>query len=113
MRIGGAVAKQNEDDVAAEQPRCGEDDRVERRLRVGRRLADDAQDFGNRGSLRNGLVALGGIRLNEPLLRGDFPAKLGRFKVPLDFFSCQIGDSGKNGRARMSGIAGISPDSSV
>ena len=40
-------------------------------------------------------------------------AKLGRFNVPLDFFSCQIGDSGRNGRVRMRGIAGISPDSSV
>jgi hypothetical protein len=38
---------------------------------------------------------------------------LGRFNVPLDFFSRQIGDSGKNGRTRINGIAGISPDNSV
>jgi hypothetical protein len=40
-------------------------------------------------------------------------AKLGRFNAPLDFFSNQIGDFGKNGRVRMRGIAGISPDSRV
>ena len=40
-------------------------------------------------------------------------AMLGRFSVPAAFFCCQIGDSGRNGRMRISGIAGIRPDISV
>ena len=32
---------------------------------------------------------------------------LGRFSVPACFFSAQIGDSGRNGRIRINGIAGI------
>jgi hypothetical protein len=38
---------------------------------------------------------------------------LGRFKVLWDFFSRQIGDSGKKGRTRISGIVGIIPESKV
>jgi hypothetical protein len=38
---------------------------------------------------------------------------LRRFKVPWDFFSRQIRDSGKKGRTRISGIAGIIPESKV
>src|SRR5262245_37942634 len=39
--------------------------------------------------------------------------KLGRFKVPASFFFCHEGDSGKNGRMTISGIAGINPDINV
>jgi hypothetical protein len=39
--------------------------------------------------------------------------KLDLFNVPVDFFVRQMGDSGKNGRARMSGNAGTNPDSKV
>ena len=39
--------------------------------------------------------------------------KLGRFSVPAFFFSSQTGDSGRNGRITISGIAGISPDINV
>ena len=38
---------------------------------------------------------------------------LGRFSVPAAFFCCQIGDSGRNGRMRISGMAGITPDINV
>ena len=38
---------------------------------------------------------------------------LGLCKAPLDFFSCQIGDSGKKGLTIISGIAGKSPASSA
>ncbi len=38
---------------------------------------------------------------------------LGRLSVPAVFFCCQIGDSGRNGRMRMSGMAGMTPDMSV
>ena len=34
-------------------------------------------------------------------------AMLGRLSVPALFFCCQIGDSGRNGRIRISGIAGM------
>ena len=40
-------------------------------------------------------------------------AMLGRFSVPASFFCCQIGDSGRNGRIRISGIAGSTPDIKV
>ena len=40
-------------------------------------------------------------------------AKLGRCSVPAAFFGCHTGDSGRNGRIRISGIAGITPDISV
>ena len=40
-------------------------------------------------------------------------AMLGRLSVPAAFFCCQAGDSGRNGRMRISGIAGITPDMSV
>ena len=40
-------------------------------------------------------------------------AKLGRFSVPAAFFSCHAGDSGRNGRMMISGIAGMTPDISV
>ena len=40
-------------------------------------------------------------------------AMLGRLSVPACFFCCQIGDSGRNGRMTISGIAGITPDISV
>ena len=39
--------------------------------------------------------------------------KLGRLSVPAVFFSRQVGDSGRNGRMRISGIAGMTPDISV
>ena len=39
--------------------------------------------------------------------------RLGRFNVPLDFFSCQAGDSGKNGLMIISGIAGMIPEIKV
>ena len=39
--------------------------------------------------------------------------KLGRFSVPASFFSRHAGDSGRNGRIRISGIAGMTPDISV
>ncbi len=34
----------------------------------------------------------------------------GRLSVPARFFSCQVGDSGRNGRMTMSGMAGMTPD---
>src|SRR5262249_18479823 len=37
-------------------------------------------------------------------------ATLGRFSVPAAFFSLQSGDSGRNGRMTISGIAGIKPE---
>ena len=37
----------------------------------------------------------------------------GRFSVPAAFFSRQTGDSGRNGRMTISGIAGMRPDISV
>ena len=40
-------------------------------------------------------------------------AKLGRCRVPARFFSCHAGDSGRNGRMSISGIAGMTPDISV
>ena len=40
-------------------------------------------------------------------------AKLGRLSVPARFFCRHIGDSGRNGRMMMSGIAGMTPDISV
>ena len=40
-------------------------------------------------------------------------AKLGRWSVPASFFCCQTGDSGRNGRMMISGIAGSTPDISV
>jgi len=40
-------------------------------------------------------------------------AMLGRFSVPAALRSRQIGDSGRNGRMRISGIAGMIPDMSV
>ena len=40
-------------------------------------------------------------------------AMLGRLSVPAAFFSAHSGDSGRNGRIRISGIAGITPDISV
>ena len=40
-------------------------------------------------------------------------ATLGRFSVPAAFRCAQTGDSGINGRMRMSGMAGITPESSV
>ena len=40
-------------------------------------------------------------------------ARLGRFSVPACFFARQAGDSGRNGRIRMSGSAGITPEMSV
>ena len=38
---------------------------------------------------------------------------LGRCSVPAARFAAQAGDSGKNGRITISGMAGISPDISV
>ncbi len=40
-------------------------------------------------------------------------AMLGRLSVPAAFFCCQAGDSGRNGRIRISGMAGMTPDISV
>ena len=40
-------------------------------------------------------------------------AKLGRFSVPAFFFSCHSGDSGRNGRINISGMAGMTPEISV
>ena len=40
-------------------------------------------------------------------------ARLGRFSVPAARFCCQAGDSGRNGRIRMSGSAGMTPEISV
>ena len=40
-------------------------------------------------------------------------AKLGRLSVPARFFSCHAGDSGRNGRISIRGIAGMTPDMSV
>ena len=40
-------------------------------------------------------------------------AMLGRLSVPAAFFSRQTGDSGRNGRTMISGIAGMTPDISV
>ena len=45
--------------------------------------------------------------------RPENSAKLGRFSVPFAFFSRQTGDSGRNGRTAISGIAGRRPDRSV
>jgi len=38
---------------------------------------------------------------------------LGRFSVPSAFFFFQMGDSGRKGRTRISGMAGKSPDMAV
>src|SRR5688572_17386775 len=40
-------------------------------------------------------------------------AMLGRFNVPAAFFIAHLGDSGRKGRIRMRGIAGINPLISV
>jgi hypothetical protein len=40
-------------------------------------------------------------------------AILGRFNVPASFACCHFGDSGRNGRIKISGMAGMSPDISV
>ena len=40
-------------------------------------------------------------------------AKLGRLSVPAFRFSIHMGDSGRNGRMSISGIAGMMPDISV
>jgi hypothetical protein len=40
-------------------------------------------------------------------------AKLGRLRVPARFFSSHAGDSGRNGRISINGIAGMTPDMSV
>ena len=40
-------------------------------------------------------------------------AKLGRLSVPASFFTFQVGDSGRNGRITMRGIAGMIPDINV
>ena len=40
-------------------------------------------------------------------------ARLGRFSAPAAFFSRQTGDSGRNGRTTINGIAGMTPDISV
>ncbi len=47
-REGVAIAKQCDREVALEHPRGGQNDSFEHRPRVGRRLADDPQDFGRR-----------------------------------------------------------------
>src|SRR5687767_43409 len=39
--------------------------------------------------------------------------RLGRLSVPASFFRCHTGDSGRNGRMIIKGIAGIRPDISV
>jgi hypothetical protein len=41
------------------------------------------------------------------------PTKLGRFNVPAAFFSAHAGDSGRNGRISINGIAGSNPEISV
>ena len=40
-------------------------------------------------------------------------AKLGRRSVPARFFAIQAGDSGRNGRMTISGMAGRTPEISV
>jgi len=50
VNIGVAFAKQHERHVAAQKSRRRDDDPLKHRLRVGRRLADDAEDLG-RGRL--------------------------------------------------------------
>ena len=40
-------------------------------------------------------------------------AKLGRLSVPASRFCCHAGDSGRNGRMMIKGMAGITPDISV
>jgi len=40
-------------------------------------------------------------------------ARLGRRSVPAFRFSIHIGDSGRNGRASISGIAGMTPEMSM
>ena len=40
-------------------------------------------------------------------------AKLGRLSVPASFLARHVGDSGRNGRMIISGIAGMSPEMSV
>src|ERR1700733_14017504 len=37
----------------------------------------------------------------------------GRRRVPLARFACQAGDSGRKGRIKISGMAGIKPESNV
>ena len=65
-----AIAEQHKGSGAVEQPRGGQDDAFEHRLRIGRRFADDAKDLG-----------CGGLplpRLRVPLPRlGEFPVTLG------------------------------------
>ena len=41
------------------------------------------------------------------------PAMLGRLRVPSAFFMAQAGLSGRKGRMRMSGMAGMRPDMRV
>src|SRR5688500_8863891 len=40
-------------------------------------------------------------------------ARLGRFSVPAARFRCHAGDSGRNGRIRIRGMAGTTPDINV
>ena len=40
-------------------------------------------------------------------------AMLGRLSDPESFFCCHLGDSGRNGRIRINGSAGITPEISV
>ena len=40
-------------------------------------------------------------------------AMLGRLSVPDSFFSCHLGDSGKKGRMKINGKAGITPEIKV
>jgi hypothetical protein len=40
-------------------------------------------------------------------------AKRGRLNVPRSFFSFHTGDSGRNGRTTIRGMAGISPENNV
>ncbi len=58
MDVGVAFAKQHERHVAPEQTRGGDNDPFEHRPRVGRRLADDAEDLGRRGLPRQRLLRL-------------------------------------------------------
>ena len=46
-------------------------------------------------------------------LRLEQFARLGRRSVPFAFFSCHTGDSGRNGRMMISGIAGITAEISA
>jgi len=72
-----AIAAEDERHIGTAQPRCRFHQRVEHRGEIARRAIDDLQDFGHRGFLSLGLVALGGAFIKPPLQLGVSAPKFG------------------------------------